>query len=481
MKKLTVSVLLLAMLLSMSCGSEPSGTTSDTTAASGGADATAADSSDPYADDLGAMDFGGEEFNIYTRVTPMFWPYLNVTEETGDIFNDSIFVRNRNIEERFNVVIKEDTFKQAEGNDMPRNILLSGDDTYDIVITRCVNMYNYAVEGMIHEVDEIPNLNPDKPYWNQQLYNDLSVGSSHYFAVGEFNISANDFVHVLLFNKDMMKDYKMEEPYDLVSSGKWTLDKFTEMAVQVGADLNGDSVMDENDQYGHISMDKQILPGFWIGAGMLSIEKNDKNLLEFNLPTDETYINYCLKVMEIMFDKKVWRVNNQGTHAEELKLFCQGKSLFTDATCYEISQIREVEIDFGMLPYPKADEKQEKYYTRIEGCDLFGVPMSCKNMEMTGAVLEAMACDSYRDVKPAYYETSLKVKYTRDDESAKMLDIIFENRVFDWGDTILCPEIRDGVLLQIIRNDNRNFASELASVKTTLDEKVKTYNEAFND
>lgn len=279
----------------------------------------------------------------------------------------------------------------------------------------------------------------------------------------------------------MMKDYKMEEPYELVNSGKWTLDKFTEMAVQVGADLNGDSVMDENDQYGHISMDKQILPGFWIGAGMLSIEKNDKNLLEFNLPTDETYINYCLKVMEIMFDKKVWRVNNQGVHAEELKLFCQGKSLFTDATCYEISQIREVEIDFGMLPYPKADEKQEKYYTRIEGCDLFGVPLACKNLEMTGAVLEAMACDSYRDVKPAYYETSLKVKYTRDDESAKMLDIIFENRVFDWGDTILCPELRDGVLLQIVRNDNRNFASELASVKTTLDEKVKTYNEAFSD
>ncbi|MBO5218981.1 MAG: hypothetical protein J6C52_06100, partial [Clostridia bacterium] len=292
MKKLTVSVLLLAMLLSMSCGSEPSGTTSDTTAASGGADTTAADTSDPYADDLGAMDFGGEEFNIYTRVTPMFWPYLNVTEETGDIFNDAIFVRNRNIEDRFNVIIKEDTFKQADGNDMPRNILLSGDDTYDIVITRCVNMYNYAVEGMIHEVDAIPNLDPDKPYWNQQLYNDLSVGDSHYFAVGEFNISANDFVHVLLFNKDMMKDYKMEEPYELVNSGKWTLDKFTEMAVQVGADLNGDSVMDENDQYGHISMDKQILPGFWIGAGMLSIEKNDKNLLEFNLPTDETYINY---------------------------------------------------------------------------------------------------------------------------------------------------------------------------------------------
>jgi hypothetical protein len=60
-----------------------------------------------------------------------------------------------------------------------------------------------------------------------------------------------------------------------------------------------------------------------------------------------------------------------------------------------------------------------------------------------------------------------------------MLDIIFENHVFDWGDTILCPEIRDGVLLQIIRNDNRNFASELTSVKSTIDEKLKTYNEAF--
>ena len=52
---------------------------------------------------------------------------------------------------------------------------------------------------------------------------------------------------------------------------------------------------------------------------------------------------------------------------------------------------------------------------------------------MIGAVLEAMASESYRTVTPAYYEVALKNKYAKDPASWDMLDIVTENLYIDPG------------------------------------------------
>ena len=75
-------------------------------------------------------------------------------------------------------------------------------------------------------------------------------------------------------------------------------------------------------------------------------------------------------------------------------MFCDGKALFTDSSCFQISLTRDAATDFGIIPYPKYDETQDKYYSRIEGCELFGVPLTNTDPEMTAVILEAMACES---------------------------------------------------------------------------------------
>ena len=107
------------------------------------------------------------------------------------------------------------------------------------------------------------------------------------------------------------------------------------------------------------------------------------------------------------------------------------------------------------------------------------MPRTNSNPEMASVILEAMACESQNSVIPAYYDVMLKVKLTRDEVSASMLDLIFENRVFDYGDTILCTELRDGVLRTAFAEDNRNAASLLTSVESTVNNKLKTLNDSF--
>ena len=482
MKKVILFLLTAALLLSASCG-EASVDGKTTTPDSSGDDIKESDSAateTELSDDLGKYDFGGRTFSIYTRTTPLFYPYLDRQEATGDTIDDAVYNRNRKLEERFNFSFDEQYYDYTvEGNDAPRKLLLAGDDTYQLYVGRCVHMFNYASEGYFYKIDDLTAINTEKPYWNSQLYDNLSIGNAHYFAVGDFNISAFDFTHVLLFNKKMIDDLNLGDIYSTVLDGKWTFDRFGEMSRAAVSDVNGDSVMDENDQYGYTSLGKQVLPGFWIAGGALSMKKDDGQLV-YTAPTDQKFIDVCQKVFEITWNDNIWhRVPITVDREEEMQMFCDGKALFTDSSCFQISLTRDAATDFGIIPYPKYDETQDKYYSRIEGCELFGVPLTNTDPEMTSVILEAMACESRKIVIPAYYEVALKVKFTRDEESSKMLDIAYENRVFDYGDTILCEEFRDGVMRQAFAKDNRDIVSTLTKVQNKVEKKLGTLNDAF--
>ncbi len=482
MKKVILFLLTAALLLSASCG-EASVDGKTTTPDSSGDDIKESDSAateTELSDDLGKYDFSGRSFSIYTRTTPLFYPYLDRQEATGDTIDDAVYNRNRKLEERFNFSFDEQYYDYTvEGNDAPRKLLLAGDDTYQLYVGRCVHMFNYASEGYFYKIDDLTAINTEKPYWNSQLYDNLSIGNAHYFAVGDFNISAFDFTHVLLFNKKMIDDLNLGDIYSTVLDGKWTFDRFGEMSRAAVSDVNGDSVMDENDQYGYTSLGKQVLPGFWIAGGALSMKKDDGQLV-YTAPTDQKFIDVCQKVFEITWNDNIWhRVPITVDREEEMQMFCDGKALFTDSSCFQISLTRDAATDFGIIPYPKYDETQDKYYSRIEGCELFGVPLTNADPEMTSVILEAMACESRKIVIPAYYEVALKVKFTRDEESSKMLDIAFENRVFDYGDTILCEEFRDGVMRQAFAKDNRDIVSTLTKFQNKVEKKLGTLNDAF--
>ena len=91
------------------------------------------------------------------------------------------------------------------------------------------------------------------------------------------------------------------------SLGKWTFDKFAEMGRKVVSDLNGDSVMDDQDQYGYTSLGKQVLPTFWISANTLSITKNKDDELVFSCPGDTKFIEVYEKIFQITWDDNIWR------------------------------------------------------------------------------------------------------------------------------------------------------------------------------
>ena len=122
---------------------------------------------------------------------------------------------------------------------------------------------------------------------------------------------------------------------------------------------------------------------------------------------------------------------------------------------------------------PKYDEAQAQYrYLIIDGW-LNVVPMTNRNPENTSLVLEALAEESYRSVLPAYMEVALKDKYTRDPDSAEMLDLVFSTTTVELGDTVWQGDVRNEYM-NICASGKDTFASKTASVQKKIDKTIAT-------
>lgn len=434
---------------------------------------TAAETEFLYTDDLGDITFGGAEFRIRTIENANVHSYVDVAEESGEVYDDALYKRNRKIEERFDIKITE---MICEDKSAPvRTLIQSGDDAFDLGVLRCDDAMFFYTDGLTYSISDIPNLDLTKPYWTGKLNESLTIGGNQYVAIGDYDINVLDLTYALLFNKQMVADYDMESPYQLVGDGKWTMDAMLSMMSEVVSDINGDSVMDASDRWGFLSHSKQVSPNFWIAAGEMSILKDKDDVPYINM-TSERFVNVWNKFFDITWDAETWFSKSIGDFdvpTDNIQIFSEGRSMFMDVSFFHIGTLRDMETDFGVLPYPKYDEAQSEYYSRVSYYWANIVPITNTKLDMTGAILEALNCESANYVVPAYYEIALKTKYSRDEESAAMLDLIFENRVVDLGDTVLCATIRDGFINQMFTKNNRDIISQVAKKEKTINKQFE--------
>ena len=430
------------------------------------------------ADDLGQYDFSGHKFTSLSRFTAA----INVEEDTGDLLDDAIYHRNRKIEGRFNFKISEVLLETGDMSDA-RKSLLTSDGAYDIMIIQCNDAFVYAQEGLIHSINELPHINMDKPYWNKWLTGQYTVANKSYFASSAADINSYDCTGALLFNKKLAENLALEDIYALVKAGKWTFDKFAEFGAAATRDVNGDGIMDNSDNYGYLAATRGIPPAFWIAGGVKSIDK-DENDIPYLAANSEKFLSVFFKTVDIILNKNIWYQPEDADNldnTERLAMFKSGQSLFMEGGFGDIPDLRDMDIDFGILPFPKYDEKQDRYYTRLGWAELLCIPIYCgeESLERTSIILEALAAESARSVIPVYYDKSLKTKHTRDDESAEIIDLLFETRVFDFGDTIWTWEIRDSLFAQIFQKKSDTVVSRLDRIQPTIQKLIDKTVDAF--
>ena len=89
---------------------------------------------------------------------------------------------------------------------------------------------------------------------------------------------------------------------------------------------------------------------------------------------------------------------------------------------------------FYIIPNPKLSENQKNYVSSLhDAISIYGINPNSKNIEASAIVLEAMAAESYRSVRPEYYDYALKNKYTTDPGTKEMIELISSSSYSDFA------------------------------------------------
>ena len=443
------------------------------------AEVPAEDEPEVVADDLPEKDYEGFSFNIYTRSNTTHYAFL--TEEmTGEVLNDAIYERNTRIADRFNVVFTETEYSDEA---MAQTNVQSGDDTFSLMNVRCTAADTMAKKSMCYDISKLQFIDLMKPYWDDELTRMIGIGEREFTAIGSADLTVIDFMNVMLFNKNLHEQYQMDSIYDLVREGRWTFDRFGEMASAATQDIDGDGNFTKNDQWGALGVAKYLHCSFLPAGGAWYIKKDENNYPVYSMNEDEHFVDVFEKTFAVLNDNNAWYKTSDGSNeaTEYHDMFRANQGLFLVTLFYYIESLRDMDYDFGIVPFPKYDEAQADYYTRISFFDTSVIPVTVPNVEMSSIVLEALTCDSFNTVVPAYKDIALKSKFARDEDSADMIDLTLEHRIIDFGDSYFAATIRDGFVAGMFINDNHDLASQSKShakvVSKTLEKMITAYEE----
>lgn len=485
-KYLLILFTIILSILIMSCSE--SDITTDTVTTQNDVETETAETSEEFLDNLpDDLDFEGATVTFLVRDAEP-WSYeIAVEEENGEIINDSIYERNRNVMERLNVEIVE--IERAYSNDFigaVRSDVLSDSGEYDIIAGYQYYMMGIVTEGIFHNIYDLPYIDVEASYWTKNISETSTVNGKMYAITGDLSMSLFEEVVVVFFNKKMLEDNSLEDPYQVVLDGKWTIDKLEEMTANTYVDLNGNGIRDKEDQYGMVLANGNFLNQFARGFGISLIEINDGQA-EIMLGSEKVN-QFFERMMSTLYNN----VNHVGegdkanivptAHEDEQYMFTSDKILFLPAMLSYTNTFRDMASDYGIIPLPKWDEQQEDYLTSsTDACSMFFVPISCRNIEATSATLEAMSALSSTTVKHAYYEVVLKTKYSRDDVSHVMLDLCTSGVVFDFAQLYsnALGDIGNCIKDYISSKSSQEFASYYASRSKTYETKLATLMEFF--
>ncbi len=429
--------------------------------------------------------YEGYEFRIQSRDADHHMKELTAEAENGETINDAVYKRNTAVEEKLNIKIKPIYESEAPEDNPPkllRQSIMAGDDYVDLALVHTIQAGILAADGLFLNWYDIPYVDFEKPWWNTNVSDALTIDGQCYLAVGDLCISAIDYAWSMLYNKQLAENYDLPDIYQMVVDGKWTVDAFNSMLAQASADLNGDGTYDDRDRYGFITHDNSAIVNWMFALDQKVTEMNADGLPELALNT-EHMVDLVNKVDTVLHTgNQTYTVTNAYITEKNIShdlavanMFSAGQSLFAALRIYVIDNLRSMEANFGIIPFPKYDEAQESYYTHVDGhAPLMCLPKTVLEPERTGVIIESLCAESYRTCVPAMYDIVLTEKFSRDEMSVKMLDIILDGRTQNFGYVYEGSTGMQWSLTTLMQQKSTDFASYYKSREKNA---IKYYNQ----
>lgn len=441
-------------------------------------------------DDLDpGLNYKGEKFTI------LYWEdngreEFNATEQSGALVEDALYNRDVMVQDRLGV---EFEWVGSVGNFGNMAVYVTAvendvkaDGEYDVFASYSQTAATLALQGLSRDLMNVNHINFDQPWWPKSLTELSTVNDRLYFCSGDISTTLLNMMYCTFFNKDLAEELQLGDIYKIVDDGKWTLDKLSELGSIAYWDVNGNTICDSYDRFG-VSLGSSVhFDAFYNAAGLITVDKDSGGtpVVAADFSSEKTQ-NLLEKVVDI-FHGSTYAAFPDTVSGWKNKTFATGQALFMIDRNYVISTMSDITLPYGVLPVPKYDEAQDGYYT----CMAFPFTMysisiasSEEKADMSAAVLECMASESYRQVTPAVFEVSMKLKYATSAADSRMYDLIREAVLLDFGrlfnsplELIPCMAFRNACI-----NGQTNWSAIFKAQGRVMEQSLENIVETLNN
>lgn len=413
-------------------------------------------------------------------------------ENSADSVDRKIYERNVAVENRLNVQIvgMQAAFTIRDLQSSITSSLAAASGEYDIIAGYQYYDITLAKEGYLINLNDLGkgdyadagylDLNAD--YWSTDYINSISYKDYSYWITGDISLRYLGgmyctFVNSRIYGEKLQATYG--DIYTVAKEGNWTLDMLNDMATLCYEDLGAEGT-DEEDLLGYAWEPNDPIDGLALSSDIDFSTSYGDGSVKISLKNNRT-ITFVEKLERLLTSSYSLEVPYQDS-ANVMKAFASGNVAFTVNKLFQAeAYLRDMEDDYYIIPAPKLNAEQTNYVTGIhDGCTIFAIPYDAPNVAASAATLEALAAESLRVVTPEYYESALKFKYTRDEASAEMIDIMRNSADSNFGAawSIACNDIA-----QYFRANYKsgNASSQLKKVGDLADTKLQQLIEELDE
>ena len=430
-------------------------------------------------------DYSGRSFVIMDRSPDSsgWWVSMDVYAEelTGEPLNDAVYNRNETVNQYFNIRISPYTIPDGNFVQTLRSSAAANDHIADLAMLTLATSITSAKSSLLFDLNTFETFHPDAPYYTRSILDSTSILNRNYLAVGDMTLVSNEGTWSLMYNKQVAENYGIEGLYDLVREGGWTVDRFYELVKDIGADTDGNGTADLNDFFGMLTTG-DAYPAFVYALDYKILDKDENDGFVFCGLT-ERLSTAAEKILMILDNDRI-ACHGQlgGDWSVFQKMFEANQSLFYSEVLQCVTRLRNMEVDFGLLPLPKLDEIQETYHTNIHSwaSDALTVPTIVEDPDMSAAVFEYLSFVSMSTLKPEYYDKVLTYKAMRDEDSVEMLDYLLDGRIVDIGYLDNTGNIYSGLVSQL-SSGKLDLASFFQKYEKTAAKQLDKFMSSFGE
>lgn len=401
------------------------------------------------------------------------------TDTSASKVDSKVYGRNCLVEKNLGVLILPTVIDDGIITNTLYNDLLSGVSDFDVLCGYQAHDTAIAAAGLLADFNTLGSQDADyialeQDYWSQTYNEALSYKGKMFWITGELSLRYLGGMYCTFVNLDRYKamfEAEYGSIYDVVEAGEWTLDTMMTMSRAIWDDTDASGKADENDSVlGFVTEGCDMLDGMAIGAGVNFSERDSDGDISItfadNSKTQKAF-SFTGKMHSFLYGDYGAYVPEKFNHsATSMTIFASGKALFTHDKIYQAENYLTDMKNYGIIPSPMLDSEQNGYRAAIhDGCTLFGLYRQSESLAAAAATLEAMAAISHTDVTTAYYDEALKSRYSRDPQSAKMIDLIrdsvYIDFAFGWGNSLNAIHnfFRDAVQKEPTSSMFRKYAS----------------------